>query len=128
MVLVDTSIWIEVFRRPALDLRAIVPAREIATCPSVIQEVLQGFADDVSHQKARVAMLAQRRLEEVIDLSLIEEAVRLYRSARRRGVTIRSSVDCLIAATALRHDVEILHRDRDFTALAKISVLRERQP
>jgi predicted nucleic acid-binding protein len=94
----------------------------------VIQEVLQGFTDDLSHQKARVAMLAQRRLEDVIDLPLVDEAVRLYRTARRRGLTVRSSVDCLIAATASRHDVEVLHRARDFTALASVSALRERQP
>lgn len=128
MVLVDTSIWIEVFRRPTLDLADIVPARQIATCLPVIQEVLQGFTDDVTHRRARTAMLAQHRLDDPLDLSVVDEAVRLYRAARRRGLTIRSSIDCLIAATALRHDVEVLHRDRDFTALATVSALRERQP
>jgi predicted nucleic acid-binding protein len=127
MVLVDTSIWIEVFRRSAFDLRAAVPARQIVTCLPVIQEVLQGFSDDVLHKKARTAMLAQRRLDDPLDLSLVEEAIGLYRTARRRGLTIRSSVDCLIAATALRHDVEVVHRDRDFAALATVSALRERQ-
>ena len=41
----------------------------------------------------------------------------LYRSARRVGLTVRSSVDCLVAACALRHDLEVLHRDRDYAAL-----------
>jgi predicted nucleic acid-binding protein len=50
----------------------------------------------------------------------------LYRAARRRGITARSSVDCLIAACALRHDLEILHRDRDFAMLARVSGLRHR--
>ena len=73
-------------------------------------------------------MLAMPMVEAPLDEALILEAVALYRSARRRGLTIRSSVDCLIAACALRHDSEVLHRDRDFHTLARISDLRERQP
>jgi predicted nucleic acid-binding protein len=53
-------------------------------------------------------------------------AVDLHRAARRRGLTVRSSVDCLIAAYAPRHDLEFLHRDRDYQALAQLSRLRER--
>ncbi|MCE9581620.1 MAG: PIN domain-containing protein [Planctomycetes bacterium] len=47
--------------------------------------------------------------------------------ARRQGVTVRSSVDCLIAACALRHQLTVLHRDRDFHRLAKVSPLRQRK-
>jgi predicted nucleic acid-binding protein len=54
------------------------------------------------------------------------DAVALYRTACRSGVTVRSSVDCLIAACALRHDLEVVHRDRDYPALARISALRQR--
>jgi predicted nucleic acid-binding protein len=54
------------------------------------------------------------------------EAVDLYRAARRAGITIRSSVDCLIAACALRHDLTVLHRDRDYAALARICPLNSR--
>ena len=56
-----------------------------------------------------------------------EAAADLYRSARRAGFTVRSSTDCLIAACALRHDLEVLHRDRDFPALASVSALRVRR-
>jgi len=51
----------------------------------------------------------------------------LYRAARNRGLTVRSSVDCLIAACALRHDLDVLHRDRDFEAIAHVSPLRTRR-
>ena len=54
------------------------------------------------------------------------EAVDLYRLARRAGITVRSSTDCLIAACALRHDLTVLHRDRDYPALATISSLSVR--
>lgn len=57
---------------------------------------------------------------------MIEEAIGLYRAARRQGVTVRPSVDCLIAACAIRHDLEVLHRDRDFVQIARVSALRER--
>ena len=108
MILVDTSVWIEVFqaKRP-LDLEAIVDFDDVGTCLPVIQEVLQGFRDEAAYRRAR-------------------QAVDLFRSARRGGRTVRSSVDCLIAACAIRHDLEVLHRDRDYTVLAEVSALRQR--
>jgi len=54
---------------------------------------------------------------------VFEHAIDLYRQARRQGLTIRSGVDCLIAACALRHELPVLHRDRDFSVLAAISPL-----
>ncbi|HZF12811.1 MAG TPA: PIN domain-containing protein [Thermoanaerobaculia bacterium] len=59
---------------------------------------------------------------------VFEEAAQLYRVARRNGLTIRSSVDCLIAACALRHGLTVLHHDRDFPMLARICPLSERDP
>jgi predicted nucleic acid-binding protein len=120
MILVDTSIWIETFRRKdPLDLEALVPFDDVVTCLPVVQEVLQGFREESAFRAANV--------EAPLGEALMLDAVALYRSARRRGLTIRSSVDCLIAACALRHDLEVLHRARDFSALARISNLRERQ-
>ena len=55
------------------------------------------------------------------------EAVDLYRRARRGGVTIKSCVDALIAACAIRHDLEVLHDDAGYPLLARISPLRERR-
>jgi predicted nucleic acid-binding protein len=65
-------------------------------------------------------------LDDPLGFDVVDAAVELYRSARRAGITVRSSVDCLIAASALRHDVGILHADRDFPALAKVCQLRQR--
>ena len=128
MILVDTSIWIETFRRKnPLDLEALVPFDDVVTCLPVVHEVLQGFREESAFRAAKTAMLAMPMVEASIGEALMLEAVALYRSARRRGLTIRSSIDCLIAACALRHDLEVLHRDRDFPALARISDLRERE-
>lgn len=128
MTLVDTSVWIAVFRaRKPLDLARLVPFDDIVTCLPVIQEVLQGFRDEAAHRRARSAMLALPSVDTPLDQDVFLSAVDLYRSARRAGITVRSSVDCLIAASALRHDLEILHVDRDFTALSRISRLKQRR-
>ena len=59
-------------------------------------------------------------------LDVFLQAADLYRSARRAGLTVRSSADCLIATCALRNHLSVLHRDRDFPALAQVSPLRVR--
>jgi predicted nucleic acid-binding protein len=127
VTLVDTSVWIEVFRRQRpLDLESLVDLDAVVTCLPVIQEVLQGFSDERAYRLAHDAMLALPIVESPLRDALVVEAVGLYRVARRQGVTVRSSVDCLIAACALRHDLEVLHRDRDFRSLARVSPLRQR--
>jgi predicted nucleic acid-binding protein len=69
-------------------------------------------------------MLAFPCLEAPMSLGVLEEAVDLYRRARRSGVTFRSSIDCLIAAMAIRHGMAVMHRDRDFANLARVSGLK----
>ncbi len=128
MTLVDSSVWIEVFRRRApLALTTLVEFDDVVTCLPVVQEVLQGFGDERAFRLAREAMLSMPMVESPLGEGLFLEATSLYRAARKLGRTVRSSVDCLIAACALRHDLEVLHRDRDFGSLAAVSALRERQ-
>lgn len=127
MYLVDTSLWIEVFRRPSrFDLPGVVDFDQVVTCLPVVQEVLQGFRDEKAFRAAREAMLALPMVEAPLDLDLFEEAFNLYRAARRSGLTVRSGVDCLIASCAIRHGLVILHHDRDFAALARVSALEAR--
>jgi hypothetical protein len=122
--LVDTSVWIEVFRNPPrLRLEALVEFDTVVTCLPVVQEVLQGFADERGFLVARDAMRALPIVESPLQAAVFEEAVQLYRMARRAGLTVRSGVDCLIAACALRHGLTVLHHDRDFEALARVSPL-----
>ncbi|MGD0727818.1 MAG: PIN domain-containing protein [Spirochaetia bacterium] len=124
MILVDTSVWIEVFRtKGPLRIERVVEFEEIVTCLPVIQEVLQGFREERAYRTARYAMTALPIVESPMEESLFIEAAGLYRAARRQGLTIRSSVDCLIAACALRHDMPVLHTDRDYDLLVRISPL-----
>ena len=127
MLLVDTSVWIELFRKPSrLRLEDVGDLDEIVTCPPIVQEVLQGFRDAAAFRAAREAMTALPIIESPLSLDVFLEAAGLFRNARERGVTIRSSADCLIAACALRHDLTVVHRDRDFDGLAKTASLRVR--
>jgi predicted nucleic acid-binding protein len=124
MILVDTSIWIEVFRKKSpLQIEGVVEFDDIVTCLPVIQEVLQGFREERAYRVARDAMMALPIIESPMEESLFIEAAGLYRSARRQGLTMRSSVDCLVAACALRHDMPVLHKDRDYDVLARVSPL-----
>jgi predicted nucleic acid-binding protein len=127
VVLVDTSVWIEFFRsRSTLSLESEVDFDEVVTCGPVIQEVLQGFDQERAFRVARDSMLALPILENPMRMHVFEQAAELYRLGRRAGHTIRSSVDCLIAACAIQHDAEVLHCDRDFDVIAAISTLRTR--
>ena len=127
MTLVNTSVWVAVFRaaRP-LDLERLVPFDDVVTCLPVVQEVLQGFRDQRAFNVARRSMLALPLVESPLGEPVFSTAIDLYRSARRAGLTVRSSANCLIAACALRNDLEVLHLDRDFVALSRVSPLRQR--
>lgn len=111
---------------PRFRLESVVDLEEVATCLPVVQEVLQGFRDEQAFRVARDAILAFPIVESPLRAVVFDEAVRLYRVARRTGLTIRSGVDCLIAACAIRNGLDVLHHDRDFDLLARVSQLRAR--
>ena len=71
----------------------------------------------------RTAFLAIPVLGDPLPLRLYVSAAEIYRLGRRRGITIRSSADCLIAAIAIDHGVPVWHRDRDFSAIARYTGL-----
>lgn len=128
MELVDTSAWIEVFRRGSkVTLDELVQDRDrVVTCLPVLQEVLQGFDDERAFVIAQSAFNALPCLDSPLTGAVFDRAIDLYRRLRRAGITPRSSTDCLIAASALRHGATVVHYDRDFTAMAPVVGLRER--
>ena len=127
MVLVDTSVWIETFRRrnPLL-LESVVDLDDVVTCGPIIQEVIQGFDDERAYRVARDSMRAFPVLEDPLSMHVYEQAAELYRRGRRAGKTLRSSVDCVIATCALVHDAEVVHADRDYDVIATFAPLRAR--
>lgn len=77
------------------------------------------------YRVTREVLLSLTILESPTAVSVFNEAAQIYRSGRALGVSIRSSIDCLIAACAIRNRVRVLHSDRDFSAIARFTSLRE---
>jgi predicted nucleic acid-binding protein len=125
VILVDTSVWIELLRRRIrVDPKMLL---EFVTCGPVLQEVLQGVAEGELGAPFRDAFLALPRLDDPLPIDAFLEAAEMYRVARRKGYTIRSGVDCLIATIALRHNIPVWHRDRDFETISRFTGLRARK-
>lgn len=93
-----------------------------------MQEVVQGLLPGRTAQAIRRQLLSLPRLADPLPADRFVEAADLYAFGRRRGITIRSPIDCLIAAIAIEHEVPVWHVDRDFTRLASYSPLQIWQP
>jgi len=116
-ILVDSSVWIDYFNgvgTPQTDhLDALLGREEVVVGDLILAEVLQGFRDDRDLERAREALLSVPVLAMGgRDLALASAAH--FRTLRRRGVTLRSTIDCWIATFCLRQNLELLHADRDF--------------
>lgn len=90
---------------------------DLATCEVVQMEVLAGARDE-AHLRGLRQLLARATLLPMYRTDY-EGAAALYRRCRREGATVRSTLDCLVAAVAIRNGVPVLHNDRDFDALAR---------
>ena len=127
VTLVDTSVWIEVFRRGStVRLESIIDLEEVVTCLPVIQEVLQGFRRERDFSRARQALLGLPLLR--LDANGHVAAAQLFRMLRRKGVTVRGAVDCIIAQTCIAAEAQLLTQDRDFTFISRHSPLRLAAP
>ena len=132
MILVDSSAWIELLRKTGspIDHRlkvAIDTGEELATVGAVQLEILAGARDEADMQNLR-RLLARCRLLRLQEPSDHEAAAAIYRACRRGGSTIRRLPDCLIAAVAIRHGIELLHLDSDFDQIARHAPLRVAKP
>jgi predicted nucleic acid-binding protein len=123
MLLVDSSVWIDIGRAVSSDATRFLDAQderdELATTGVIVQEVLQGARTDRHYAAFREKFWGMLILEPR-ELSTYEIAAQLYRRARESGFAVRSPNDCLIAAIALEHGAMLVHNDRDFLALAQI--------
>ena len=125
MILIDSSVWIDWLRGSDTDAVRFVQARqdveELALTQMIYLEVLQGANTDSHYEAIKRVLSKQTMLEPLDSLVTFEAAAQLYRNARRKGLTVRKPVDCLIAAIALEQRALLVHNDRDFLALASAS-------
>jgi predicted nucleic acid-binding protein len=127
MILVDTSVWIELLKPGGARTVSADDLLEFTTCGPVVQEVLQGLREGPASRAFRDAFLALPVLSDPLPLRLFFEAAEIYRLGRRKGYTIRSSTDCLIAAIAIENQVPVWHNDRNFTLIARYTPLEARE-
>ena len=132
-LIVDSSVWIDGLnprRRTSekeLLIQLIQDDYPIFLCPVIYQEILQGIREEKTFEQIK-SILQQYRMINIDILYVTDYAIDLYRHLRKNGITIRKSVDCLIASYAIAADMSLLHSDSDFVQIAKKSRLKIYKP
>ena len=125
MILVDTSVWIEIFRDKTGNIvkafQKAIGAENYAISRFQQLELLQGAADEKEWGLLEKYLATQYYLEASQDTW--PEAARIYFELRRKGVTINSPVDCCIAQIAVENGALLLHRDKDFEKISRVRPL-----
>jgi hypothetical protein len=117
MILVDTSVWIDYFNGidtpQAQRLDALLSTEIIAAGDLIAAELLQGFRSDKDFQTAK-SLLANLEQVQLCNAEIAVKAAQNYRYLRKHGITIRKTIDCIIATFCIENEMVLLHSDRDF--------------
>ena len=127
MIVVDSPIWIDYFNSPVargtVALSEVFKRKEsIAIHAIAMTEVLMGFKNERHFKAARTALLNVPKLVSSVESHL--KAAQLFRDLKRKGVTVRGAIDCIIAQASIDSNGILLTRDRDFEQIAKWSDLK----
>lgn len=125
MVIVDTSVWVDFFRGHANPesewLFAALGREPVGLTDLVLSEVLQGLRSDMDFQRVR-RELEQLPVYPCVGRELAVRAAENYRLLRASGVTVRKTIDCLIATFCMEENHTLLHRDRDFDSFVRLGL------
>ncbi len=126
MIVVDTAVWADWFNgsdsREVDRLDHALERQDAGLVPVILTEVLQGFRADRDFERARALLVRLPIL--ALDSDGHVAAARLFRRLRSKGVTVRGTIDCIIAQTCITAGVELLSTDQDFAAIARHTPLR----
>ena len=128
MILIDTSAFIDFLNRTgsredALIEQLIRNNEDIVLADITLTEILQGIKTDREYSQVKASLLTFPILSLKSPESYIA-AAELFRKCRKKGFTIRSTVDLLIAQIAIEHNATLIHKDRDFEAIAQVCDFR----
>lgn len=127
MILVDSSVWIAYFNGQdspeAATLDSLLGVEPLAMGDLVLTEVLQGFRSDADYRTAR-ELLTSLTLFTLGGPEIALKAADNFRALRKRGITVRKTIDALIATYCIEHHHSLLHADRDFLPFAEHLGLR----
>ena len=125
MYLVDTSVWVDYIR--GMDSPVIEFLDSLLSAPMTVgisdliyMEILQGAKSEAGFNKLQRYFSTQQFYGFSHPQNSYEAAAFMYFSCRRQGITVRSSIDCLIAQCAMENELILLHHDRDFKNLEKV--------
>lgn len=123
--LVDSSVWIDFFKQrktPAVEqfYRILDNPDNYGITELIYQEILQGALHEKDFERLAEYLISQTFFYPKYKQETYRNAANLYYSCRRKGITIRSTVDCLIAQIAIEHDLILLHSDKDFLRINKV--------
>jgi predicted nucleic acid-binding protein len=126
MLLIDTSVWISVFRDRTSQVRqkleALIDNRQVFLTRFTQLELPQGSLNEKEWILLSTYLEAQDYIESTEDSW--QAAARIYYDFRRQGLTVRSPIDCCIAQAALEHDLLLIHNDRDFETIVQVRSLQ----
>jgi predicted nucleic acid-binding protein len=127
LILVDSSAWIDYFKgtiTPQTEkLDSLLGSEPLAIGDLILTEVLQGFADERDFERAR-KLLTCLKVVNLGGQGTAIQAARYFRMLRRLGVTVRKTIDLIIATHCIENGYELLHNDRDFDPFVKHLGLR----
>ena len=129
MILVDTSILIDFFKGKAHEGTTKFDSVLLKSIPFginsiIFQEVLQGSRSEKEYKLLKDYLSKQTFFHPKDAVESFADAARIYFDCRKAGITIRSTIDCIIAQTALEHDLLLLHNDRVFHAMTNVLPLK----
>ena len=129
MILVDTSVLIDFFKgvsnTPVKKLNKILSQRiPFGITSFIYKEVLQGAKSDHEYTLLRQYLETQNFFQPLHPVKTFENAAKIYFNCRKKGITIRSTIDCLIAQLAIEHNLLLLHNDSDFDRIARVVKLK----
>jgi predicted nucleic acid-binding protein len=126
MILVDSSVWIELFRGrtgPTVTrLKSQLGREDLLIGDLILAELLQGVRDEREARMIEQAFV-HYRVVDLVGEAIARESARSYRLLRKQGITVRKTVDCLVATWCIRHGVALLHADRDFEPFVGIGLI-----
>ena len=127
MIFVDSSVWIDYFRgittKETELLDELLGVEPIVIGDLVLAEVLQGFKSDRDFNQAK-KLLTSLVMVDMLGHEIAIQAARNFRALRERGMTVRKTIDTIIATYCIENDLSLLHSDRDFDAFAEHLSLR----
>jgi predicted nucleic acid-binding protein len=122
MLVVDTTVWVDYFigqiNAETDYLDRALSEELILVGDLILTETLQGFRKDKDFELAQAALSRFEQIE-MVNLQLARQSAQNYRTLRKKGLTIRKTIDCLIATFCISESHTLLHRDSDFDGFEK---------